>query len=444
MTSLFYFLVSLALLVVIHEFGHFWVARKCGVKVLTFSVGFGKTIWSRTAKSGTEYRVAAIPLGGYVKMLDEREVEVDETELDQTFNRKSVLARIAIVTAGPIANLIFAIFAYWLIFVIGIPGIKPIIGSVEPTSVAAEASLVAGDEITAVNGHTTSTLASVNNLISELTATDNQVTMTIRSGNVYREHIFDISGLNLTTLPLLSQIGIKPVEIEIMPVVGQVVEGSPAEKAGLKKGDLLFSYDDRQITTWSEWVGLIKKSPDIPLAITLNRGGDLIDLVITPEKTQEGTGRIGAGVDTSKTTIPERLKSIQKENVFEAVYPAISKTISFSMSTVKGIVGMVVGTVSVDNLGGPISIAQIAGDSAQHGVVAFLSFLAMVSISLGVLNLLPIPVLDGGHLMFLIIEGLRGKPLSARVQLKAQNIGIILLLALMMTAFFNDLSRLFG
>ncbi len=448
MNSLFFFIIAIAILVVVHEFGHFWVAKRCGVKVLTFSVGFGKKLWSRRGKDGTEYVIAAIPLGGYVKMLDEREGEVEASELAYTFNRKPLMARVAIVLAGPLANLLFAVLAFWLIFLLGIPGVKPLIENVIADSPAEYSQLIVGDEIVSINGYKTSTISEVNRVLSQFEK-NHEIELVTLGNNKQTTHILDLKSLDnkqdaIEPPVSLEQLGISPVQPIIRPIIGEVIAGSPASLAGLKKGDELISHNEKRIDNWVDWVTLIRASKGIPLTISLLREGVTQNITITPELSEEGHVRIGASVDTSVLTMSEALKSTQHYSILTSLSMAVTKTWDFSWSTVTSIAGMITGHVSAENIGGPISIAQFAGQSAEYGLTAFISFLAMISISLGILNLLPIPMLDGGHLFFYIIEWIRGKPLSSEVQIKAQNIGMILLMMLMIIAFSNDLSRLFG
>jgi len=445
MLSLLYFLVALSLLIVIHEYGHFWVARRCGVKVLRFSVGFGKPIWSKFGRDGTEYVIAPIPLGGYVKMLDEREGEVPENELDQAFNRQSLPKRMAIVVAGPVANLAFAVLAYWFLLVIGIPGIKPIVAEVEPQSIVAEAGLVGGDEIVQVDGRDTPTWNSVFKALLRHAEQGDQTELTVASGGARQTLSIKVPQLALDEAGLLlSKMGITPLRPEIAPVLGQVVPDSPAQQAGLQEGDRLISVDGRQPGSWNDWVQLIQQKAGETLLITVERGQQTLELSLTPEAGDGGKGRIGAGVDTDYSSLPEELRSELRYGPVAAVKEAVVQTWLFTSSTLKSLGGMLTGEVSTDNLGGPISIAQIAGSSAEQGLISFVSFLAMISITLGILNLLPIPMLDGGHLMMFMIEAIRGKPLPDEVQIRGQQIGLFLLLMLMFLAFFNDLSRLFG
>jgi len=447
MQPLLFFIIALAILVVVHEFGHFWVARRCGVKVLKFSVGFGKPLWQKQGKDGTEYILAAIPLGGFVKMLDEREGEVAAEDLDKTFNRKPLRSRVAIVAAGPIANLLFAVIAYWIIFMAGIPGIRSIIDDVATESPAAHAQLLAGDRILRVDGRDTPTWLAVQKAVARIAESGGTAGLTIDTAGIEVTRTINIPKWQFdpaASASLLEVLGISPINIALKPVLGSILEGGAAERAGLQIGDELISADDVTIDSWMGWVSLIRANPDKALAIKIKRSEQIIRVTLTPQKTADNVGQIGAGVDVSSTTVPAELQAEVRYSPLAAVGQAVIETWQFSSSTVKSLVGMLVGTVSSKNIGGPITIAQYAGASAERGVLSFISFLAMISISLGILNLLPIPILDGGHLAMYFVEWLRGAPLSEQAQLQGQKVGIALLLMLMFLAFFNDLSRLFG
>jgi regulator of sigma E protease len=447
MQSFFFFIVALALLIAVHEFGHFWVARRCGVKVLKFSIGFGKPIWQKVGKEGTQYIVAAIPLGGYVKMLDEREGEVPIEQLDQAFNRQSLGKRTAIVAAGPIANLLFAIVAYWLVFVSGMPGIKPIIEQVRMDSPAAFSQILPGDRIEQVNGEITPTWASVSRTLMAIAEEGGVVDLTLvrqESVVVKKIEIAQQSMLTETPKNIIKDLGLTPLLYDLKPVIGKIIEQQAAAQAGLKTGDIILSTNGQIIESWHQWVEVIKTNPERKLSVSLSRKNQQVILSLTPKRTEQGHGYIGAAVDSSATVVPESLKSELRYGLLPGAIKAIQMTWQMSSLTVKSFIGMLKGEVSTKNLGGPISIAQFAGASADKGSVAFLSFLALISISLGILNLLPIPILDGGHLMLYLFEWVRGKPVSETLQLQGQKIGLILLLALMFFAFFNDLSRLFG
>jgi len=447
MQSLLFLIVTLAILVVVHEFGHFWVARRCGVKVLKFSVGFGKPLWSRLGKDGTEYIVAAIPLGGYVKMVDEREGDVADEDLDKAFNRKPLRARVAIVAAGPIANLLFAVIAYWFIFVLGTSGLRPIIEEVTPNTPAAYAQFLSGDEVKAVNGRATSTWSSTYRALARVAETGGVADVTVNVGGVevlrqLKVDHYDFSSSQSASL--LQQLGIVPVRITLRPVIGTVVKNNAADKSGLIAGDIIVSVDDSPIESWRQFVAIIQSNPNTLLTVIVERDGENKNLLLTPSSSENEVGKIGAGVDSRHSVISKELQAVERYGWGEAVGKACYETWFFSIATLKSLAGMLTGEVSSKNIGGPITIAQFAGSSADRGLISFISFLAMISISLGLLNLLPIPILDGGHLALYLIEWLKGSPLSDKLQFQIQKVGIILLLMLMFLAFFNDLSRLFG
>jgi len=442
------FIVVIGILVTVHEFGHFWVARKLGVKVLRFSIGFGKPIltWHRK-NDETEYVLAAIPLGGYVKMLDERESEVEEHELDRAFNRKPLSTRFAVVFAGPLFNFLFAIAAYWLMFVIGITGLKPVIGNVTPDSIAANAGLESGDVIVAINEKRsptweTSILAILEQAIDD---SDSMQVDVLQQGQTPARLTFDLRNLetDLDRNTLLSGIGFQPYRIELPPVVGEVIKGGSADEAGLIAGDKVIATDGKPVSTWFEWVKLVQKSPLKPMQVTIQRQGENLSLTLIPKKKIEKSkeyGYVGVMVDT-KIETPESLQAVLQYGPGEAILPAIEKTMQISVLTLRMLGKMVVGEASIENISGPITIARYAGYSAAIGFAQFLAFLAIVSISLGVLNLLPIPLLDGGHLMYYMVEFVTRKPVSEKMQLVGQQLGILLLGFLMIIAFYNDLLR---
>lgn len=445
MHSLIFFLITLAILIIIHEYGHFWVARRCGVKVLRFSVGFGKPIWQKVGKDGTEYVLAPIPMGGYVKMLDEREMPVSEEQAQFAFNRQSLAKRVAIVSAGPIANLIFAILAYWMLFVVGVSGIKPIIDDVHPASIAAQAGLNPSDEILQVDGKRTPTWNSVYKALIQKAEYGERTEILVLTSGIEQQYALVIPQVSIDQASsILDKIGIEPLRPAIKPVLGEIVPDSPAQKAGLKEGDVLLSSQQQTIDNWSKWVELIQASAGKELNIEIQRNEQRLTLILTPQAGDDGKGRIGAAVDASQSTIPQELQAELSYGPVEAVWQAVIQTWDFSSSTLKSLWGMITGKVSTDNLGGPISIAQIAGSSAEQGVTSFISFLAMISITLGILNLLPIPMLDGGHLAMFAVEAVRGKPISEITQMQIQKVGFLILIMVMFIAFFNDLTRVFG
>lgn len=444
------FIVALAILIAVHEFGHFWVARKLGVKVLRFSIGFGRPLWKRISpKDGTEYVIAALPLGGYVKMLDEREAPVPDDQQHMAFNGQELWKRSAIVVAGPLFNFVFAILAYWLVFVSGDTGLRPLVGVVEPESIAQQAGFQPGDELLSVAGRKTPTWeTAVYGLMAEyLEGRDLEVRVRGEDG---LEVVRWLEGDALLKLPddpnILGNIGLSPQRPKVPAVVGDLVAGEPADKAGLKRGDLLLSADGTVLGDWRAWVKYVRERPGQTIRLSVKRAADTLEIDITPREIKQGEqriGRIGAGVQ-----VPEGLYESYRTEVrlgpLEALGSAVHKTADLSWLMLKVLGRMVSGQASIDNLSGPISIAETAGKSASYGFIYFVKFLAVVSISLGVLNLLPIPVLDGGHLFFFLIEAVKGSPLSEQAQMQGQRIGMAMLLGLMTLAFYVDISRLLG
>jgi len=452
--SIWWLLVALGLLITFHEFGHFWVARRMGVRVLKFSVGFGKKLWSRTGRDGTEYVVAAIPLGGYVKMLDEREGEVEAADLDQAFNRKSVWARIAIVAAGPIFNLIFTLLAFWLMFLVGMPESRPIIGEV--SGIAASAGIEAGDRIVSLDGESTDTWShAVLGLITRALDRDT-VSIELEQADGSRRQVqLDLGQLDSSFREekTLEAIGVTPWRLKIPAVVGEVSPESPASRAGFKPGDRIVSVGGEEVPDWA-WVGaLVQKhgTADEPMVVTVERAGGTLDLDVSPDKQSSGTfsSRLILGItntppDAALQAQLERAYFMHQYGLVDGFVAAASEMWRLTRSTL-GLLGrMLTGSASVRNLSGPISIAQFANSSANAGLSSFLFFLGAISLSLGILNLLPIPVLDGGHLLYYLIELVKGSPVSEQTQAKGQYIGLMALFGLMGLAFFNDILRLVG
>jgi regulator of sigma E protease len=448
-TSLVAFVVALGLLVAVHEYGHFWVARKLGVKVLRFCIGFGKPIWSRVAgEDRVEYAVAAIPLGGYVKLLDEREGPVPEPDRHRSFNAQTPPRRIAILAAGPAFNFFFAIAAYWLMFVTGVTALKPVIGAVEPESIAAEAGIVPNDEIIRVDGVETPTLMDAQLGILSGLVEEGRVSLQLRDADgATRAAVLEIDGdRRRFTEPgeLFPGLGLTRWHPTVPPQVADVAPDGSAAASGLQAGDLIVSADGEQIANWSQWVEYVRARPDQTVPIVIERGGATMDveLAIGSVDSEAGPiGRIGAGV-----TLPENpyspVLTEQRFGPLAAVGQGIERTWSMSVLTVKMIYRMIVGDVSPRNISGPINIASAAGMTASAGLAAFLSFLAIVSISLGILNLLPIPLLDGGQIAYQVAEMAKGSPVSEKAQMVGQQVGIVLLLLLMSVAFYNDILRL--
>ena len=444
------FIVALGILITVHEFGHFWVARKLGVKVLRFSVGFGKPLYRYQGKvDNTEFVIAAIPLGGYVKMLDEREAEVSGEEVHRAFNRQSLKVRSAIVAAGPIFNLLFAIFAFWLVFVTGDTGTKPWIGEVEAKSVAETAGFQPDDLLVSVNQEPVITWQSTVYALLKAAADSDRIDVGVREqgGN---EALRQFVGVPIMDMAedgmLLQRLGITPKRPQLAPIIGALVAGEAGASAGLQEGDRVLSVDGESVEFWSELVEYIQKRPMQRVELQVERQGQLerLDLIVgVREVNGDQIGRIGAGVQVPEGLFDEYRVEV-KYGPMESVPKAIVKTWEMSGFMLKMIGRMLVGDVSVKNLSGPISIAQAAGQTASYGLTQFLKFLALISVSLGVLNLLPIPVLDGGHLFFFLIEAIKGSPLSEEMQIQGQKIGMVLLLGLMGLAFYVDLSRFLG
>lgn len=458
MSTVLSFILAISILVVIHEFGHFWVARRCGVKVLRFSVGFGKPLWSYKDKLGTEYSIAPIPLGGYVKMLDEREGEVKPEELDQAFNRKSVWQRIAIASAGPIANFIFAIAAYFSLYVMGFSGIVPVIGSVEEGSPAYEQGVQVGDRIIQIGDEPVDSFQEVSwQLISYIGETTSVPLVLEDKNQIVKKVSIPVESwlTNQEKPDPMRDLGIQPRQLPIEAIVGKIVEGGAAEKSGLKTGDRVIAVflDNtiHEVSDWHDWVSIIRENPNVAMTLSIERKGDLgseqIDLLMTPASKvtddKKTIGYVGAGIDPS--AIPEYPKDWVAETKLgpvDALVQSSVKTQQLIAFTLESLWKMILGEVSVKNLSGPITIAKVADSSVSHGLQAFIGFLALLSVSLGVLNLLPIPVLDGGHILFYGVEAIRGKPLSEKTQMMAIQVGMTLLLGLMIIAFYNDISRL--
>ncbi|GAB6408200.1 RIP metalloprotease RseP [Pseudomonas sp. MHK4] len=440
-------LVALGVLVTFHEFGHFWVARRCGVKVLRFSVGFGMPLLRWHDKKGTEFVVAAIPLGGYVKMLDEREGEVPADQLDQSFNRKSVRQRIAIVAAGPIANFLLAMVFFWALAMLGTEQVRPVIGAVESGSLAAKAGLNAGQEIIAIDGEPTSGWAAVNlQLVRRLGESGSLQLLVREQGSTVdspRELVLDEWLKGADEPDPIHSLGIRPWRPALPPVLAELDSKGPAQAAGLKTGDRLLALDGKALDDWQQVVDTVRMHPDTKIMLRVERDGAQIDVPVMLAARGEKkapSGYLGAGVKAVDWP-PEMIREVSF-GPLAAVGEGARRTWTMSVLTLDSLKKMLFGELSVKNLSGPITIAKVAGASAQSGVADFLNFLAYLSISLGVLNLLPIPVLDGGHLLFYLIEWARGRPLSDRVQGWGIQIGISLVIGVMLLALVNDLGRL--
>ena len=453
--TLFFTFIAFGILVTIHEFGHFWVARRCGVKVEKFSIGFGKTLFSWRDKHNTEFVLALLPLGGYVKMLDERVEEVSEQDRPHAFNSKTVGQRMAIISAGPIANFLLAILAFWLLFLGGEKGLAPVIGDVQANSLASSSGLQAGMEITAVNQVPTTTWNSVNRQLFDYIGVTGNIPLTVMgssSEGSMQLSIPVIAWLREADNPSpLRELGVMPVfEFESL-VVGAVIESGSGYQAGLQENDILIAINGQMITSADHFIDTVAMNANQPLVIELERPisnqsqGQLISLEVTPVsviKDGQTVGQLGIQLGV-KGQYPEYLRREVNYGVFGALVRGAQETYSTSGFILSSLVNLVMGEISPKNLSGPVTIAKMAGDTARAGVDNFIRFIAILSIMLGVMNLLPIPVLDGGHLVYCLVEWVKGSPVSDHVQMIGYKIGFFLLVGLMLFATFNDLTRPF-
>ena len=449
MTGLIYlaaFVVAILLLVSLHEFGHYIVARWCGVKVLRFSVGFGKPFWKKQ-RGDTEWCLAPIPLGGYVKMVDTREGEVAEADLPYAFDKQPPLKRIAIVVAGPLVNLILAVLLYVASFnLYGVTEVKPWVGTVESDSLAAKSGFQVGDRITSINGKAVHDwMDAQTELVIALQA--GNVTVGVQDAQgVTTARIMDVEA-NPASVDAATQgqgVGIWPIKVK--SEISQVLPNSAAERAGLKAGDKVVAVNGQKLLGWKDWVDVIKASPGKDLRLDVQRQGQMLSLMLRPDSEDKGQQLEGkAGVAASIDNDWEAQVKTQREvGIGESVVLAAQKTWNLSALTLKFLGKLIMGEASIKGISGPVSIGEMAGKSAMMGLETYIQFLAVISISLGVMNLLPIPVLDGGHLLYYIIEWVRGKPLSEHVQTVGLKIGLCIMGLFMLVAFFNDFTRIFG
>lgn len=447
--TIFATIVTLGLLVTVHEYGHFWVARRCGVKVLRFSIGFGKPLYTRKDRHGTEFVVAAIPLGGYVKMLDEREGEVAEAELAQAFNRKSVGQRIAIVVAGPAANFLFAIFAYWLMFVTGVTSLAPVIGGVTPDSLAAKAGFHAQHEIVSVDGVTTPSWQKVSMQLLNHIGESDAIEVQVRTfgGEAQQNLSIPLQAwlVDADVPDVLAGLGVQPFRPEVPARVGVVVANSAAERGGLQKDDLIVAVDGSSMRDWFALVKYLEVRPNEAVVLTIERSGQEMLKQITlgsveREEDKRTVGRLGVGPQSFEW--PDEMRRDASYSLLGAFPEALQQTWDMTSLILVSLKKMLLGQISLKNLSGPITIAQVAGDSVERGLETFLKFLAYLSISLGIINILPIPLLDGGHLMYYLAELVRGKPVSEKIQMLGLRLGIGIIMTLMFFALYNDLTRL--
>jgi|HigsolmetaAR201D_1030396.scaffolds.fasta_scaffold01736_12 regulator of sigma E protease len=451
-TAVLTFIVAIGILVAVHEFGHFWVARRLGIRVLRFSIGFGKPLWKRTAgKDPVEYVIAAIPLGGYVKLLDEREGNVPVAEAHRAFNRQPVWKRIAVLLAGPACNLIFAVAAYWVLFVAGVPSLKPIIGTVAENSIAARAGLEYEDLIVAVDGKKVETLEAATLAIIDDLIDDGIIRLRVQGVDGREREIALETGEQRRALTdaekLLPGLGFDYWRPRLPAIIEAVLPESAAEKAGLKPGDEILKFDGQPVADFGELVKLVEPSAHQDVMLEVRRGEETLQIALTVGEQTVGDRKIGLiGIQPVNRPLEsgrsvEEMLGLEKYGVLAAVSHAAAKTWDTSIFTLRIVGRIVTGDVSLKNISGPVRIAETTGFAARQGWRVFLSTLALISISLGVLNLLPIPILDGGQVVYQLAELVKGGPVSERAQILGQQIGIVMLLLMMSLAFYNDIAR---
>ncbi len=444
--SVWWLLVTLGLLITFHEYGHYWVGRRCGVKVLRFSVGFGKPFWSRHDRHGTEFAIAPIPLGGYVKFLDEREDEVAPSERHLAFNNKSIGQRMAIVAAGPAANLLFALLAFWAMYLVGKQDFAPVLGRAD--GIAAEAGLRAGDRLITVDGHVVENWTHAS--LPLITAGVDRRSITVEVANPsgeQRQVELDLSRLPPGTREprMLFAVGILPRHFLKPAQIGAVSAGMPAETAGLQSGDLILSIGAEPVNDWSQVPELIQRGGETgaPVPFQVKRDNQTLDLLVEPRWTErpDGNGMYWAvGIGDQRHV--HEYDALLRYGPIDAIGASFRETWTMTSATLGMLWRMVAGRASLENLSGPITISQFANASARSGVGHFLWFLAVISLSLCIINLLPIPILDGGHLLYYLIELVKGSPVSERAMAAGQYIGLLALVGLMGLAFYNDIARL--
>lgn len=454
MLTVLAFLLAIGVLVTIHEFGHYLAARSCGVRVLRFSIGFGRPIYRyQRADNTTEWVVSWLPLGGYVKMLDSR-AYADESDADkqiygridwqQAFDSKPVGQKMWIVFAGPLANLLLAFVLYWGLLLQGEAGLRPLLGPVTAGSPAALADLREGDTIVTLNGQPVATWEDVHWLLLERSMSEQPLSLTTRTpqGELHK-HMLNLSSVSVDTSDLLQQIGLAPAMPRIPAVVGSVLPGSVAEKSGLQIGDQIVSINQKPVSDWQQVVKTVRANPEHVLKLTYKRGDALMPLKLIPELVSEHgqkIGRLGAGVDMQAVDL-NAYRIIRHYTASKAALRAVEKLSQTVELTLKMITRMLTGQASLKAISGPVSIADAAGQSAALGWQPYIGFIALLSISIAVMNLLPIPVLDGGHLMYHMAEMIRGEPLPQKMLDFGQRVGLGMLGTLMLVAFFNDISR---
>lgn len=437
--SLIGFVLAICLLTAIHEYGHFWVARCLGVKVLRFSIGFGKTLFSWYDKRGTEYSLSAIPLGGYVKMLDEHEGAVPSSEMHLAFNNKSVWRRMLIIVAGPVHNLLFALLAYWLAFMLGISSVIPILGDISKDSMAYLAGLRSGQAIVSIDAQPVYSWEDVLLALVSHAGDNSNIDVTVRNidNNIISEHVLTYSpNLQQNNENLLEKVGFEPLD-PVSPIIAKVLPSSAALVGGLQAGDRIISLNSQPVTNRTQVIKFLQNTSEQAIPVTVLRDNTELTIYLTPIN-----GKIG--IQFVSQPLPENFIYVQHYAVLPALFKAYTRTKEYTVLTFQFLGKIVIGKISMENIGGPIAIAQYAGKTVQSGIEHFLEFLALISISLGVLNLLPIPILDGGHLLYCIIEIVRGKELSARAKGVGNAIGFAILGCVLILAFYNDIVRILG
>lgn len=442
-------IVLLGPLVAIHEFGHFWVARRLGVKVLVYSIGFGPVLWKRLGKDGVQYQLAAIPLGGYVRMADEREGEVAPEDLPHAFNRQSPWTRMAIVAAGPLINLIFAVLLFWVLFLPPSEQLNTRIHHILPQSAAAQAGLQAGDRIVAIDGQTTQTLEELNYALLDRMGETGRVQVVAERGSSIHSYQLPIQQfMSGTAQDPMTQLGFRAWQPNLAPVIGEVMAGGAAERYKLQVGDRIVAINQQPITEWLQFSEIVKKYPEKLVVLKIERQGKVLELSVMPTAKRDAMGAqygqlgLAPTIPEAGLQAPADYRQTVQYTPWMALIKATEKTWDLSVMTVQAFGKMIRGLIGLDNISGPITIAKVAGHTAELGWQAFIGFMALMSVSLGILNLLPIPILDGGHLVYYFVEAVRGRPLSEHIQAFGFRVGMAMLGAMMLLALFNDFSRL--
>jgi regulator of sigma E protease len=438
---------TFSIVVAVHEYGHFWVARRSGVKVLRFSIGFGRPLIRWRGRDDVEYVVAMLPLGGYVRMADEREGDVADEDLQRAYNRQPVARRMAIAAAGPAANFLLAVVVLWMLFLRGEVGIVPLIDQVATGSLADRAGLVSGQEMLSIDDKPTPTVAALNFALLERLGDSGTLRLSASSPGleaIYRSEVPIERWLAGEEQPnLLAALGITIQTPPVLPLVGALTEGSAAVAAGFQVGDLILQADGQAMPLWMDWVLYVRERPEKPIDVLVKRDGTNQLIKVVPAERVIDKQRFGSvGMTVSLPEMPEAQQRRFERGPLTALWASIQRTGDLIGFTFKSMGRMLQGLISPANLSGPIAIAQVAASTAEAGWVSWLGFVALLSVSLGALNLLPIPVLDGGHLVFYSVEALMGKPLPERVQMAGVQIGLVLVMSIMVFALYNDLSKL--